>query len=113
MSSAGVWAVQRSSTLGVNASLRQWASPAYRRMGSPPGFAAANARFGQPEINIGFIPPIATTQSLARLIGRPRAIRYLNDGRMIAAQEALDVASGPDFQEGVEAFLAKRLPRWR
>ena len=43
-------------------------------------FAAADARLGQPEINIGFIPPIATTQALARLIGRPRAIRYLYDG---------------------------------
>src|SRR5262249_28594893 len=39
-------------------------------------FAASDARLGQPEINIGFIPPIATTRALARLIGRPRAIRY-------------------------------------
>ena len=43
-------------------------------------FAATDARLGQPEINIGFIPPIATTQALARLIGRPRALRYLYDG---------------------------------
>lgn len=53
-------------------------------------FAADNARFGQPEIAIAFIPPIATTQALARLIGRARAIRYLYDGRMISAAEALD-----------------------
>ena len=39
--------------------------------------AASDARLGQPEINIGFIPPVGTTQALARLIGRPRAIRYL------------------------------------
>jgi enoyl-CoA hydratase/carnithine racemase len=52
-------------------------------------FAAANARFGQPEINIGFIPPIATTQALARLIGRPRAIRYLYEGTLVSAEEAL------------------------
>ena len=44
-------------------------------------FAATDARLGQPEINIGFIPPIATTQALARLIGRPRAIRYLYERR--------------------------------
>jgi len=135
-------------------------------------FAASDAKFGQPEIRIGFIPPIATTQALARLIGRPRAIRYLYEGRMIGADEALAwdmvselvppaelrarvqayadelaakspaalaairqtvtlgggidyeagmalekaavvrLASGPDFQEGVEAFLAKRPPRW-
>ncbi|MCB1535982.1 MAG: enoyl-CoA hydratase/isomerase family protein, partial [Rhodoblastus sp.] len=53
-------------------------------------FAADNARFGQPEIAIAFIPPIATTQALARLIGRPRAIRYLYEGRMASAAEALD-----------------------
>lgn len=52
-------------------------------------FAAANARLGQPEIRIGFIPPIATTQALARLIGRPRAIRYLYDGGLVPANEAL------------------------
>jgi enoyl-CoA hydratase len=135
-------------------------------------FAASDARFGQPEIRIGFIPPIATTQALARLIGRPRAIRYLYEGRMIAAEEALawdmvselvppeklrahvqayadalaakspaalaairrtitlgggmdyeagmefemqavgQIASGPDFREGVAAFLEKRSPKW-
>lgn len=135
-------------------------------------FAAADAKFGQPEIRIGFIPPIATTQALARLIGRPRAIRYLYEGRMIGAREALEwgmvdelaepeklrarvqeyaeelatkspaalaairrtvtlgggmsfedgmaceldavaeLAAGPDFAEGVDAFLAKRQPRW-
>jgi enoyl-CoA hydratase len=52
-------------------------------------FAATDARFGQPEIRIGFIPPIATTQALARLIGRPRAIRYLYDGNLVTAAEAL------------------------
>src|SRR5262245_52216091 len=52
-------------------------------------FAASDARLGQPEINIAFIPPIATTQALARLIGRPRAIRYLYDGTLVPATEAL------------------------
>ena len=52
-------------------------------------FAATDARLGQPEIRIGFIPPIATTQALARLIGRPRTLRYLYDGAMIDAEQAL------------------------
>lgn len=52
-------------------------------------FAATDSNFGQPEINIGFIPPIATTQALAHLIGRPRAIRYLYEGSRISAEEAL------------------------
>jgi enoyl-CoA hydratase/carnithine racemase len=51
-------------------------------------FAASDARLGQPEIHIGFIPPIATTQALPRLIGRSRAIRYLYDGALIDASEA-------------------------
>ena len=51
-------------------------------------FAATDARLGQPEVNINNIPPIAATQALARLIGRPRAIRLLYDGKMISAQEA-------------------------
>ena len=54
-------------------------------------FAAADARLGQPEINIGFIPPVGTTQALARLLGRPRAIRYLYEGTMVSAEEALSM----------------------
>ena len=53
-------------------------------------FAADNARLGQPEVEIGFIPPIATTQTLVRLIGRPRTLDYLYMGEMIDAATALD-----------------------
>jgi enoyl-CoA hydratase len=52
-------------------------------------FAANDARLGQPEIHIGFIPPVGTTQSLVRLIGRPRALRYLYEGTLVSAEEAL------------------------
>ncbi len=135
-------------------------------------FAASDVKLGQPEIRIAFIPPIATTQALARLIGRPRAIRYLFEGRLLGAAEALTwglvdevvepddlrrrvqhyaedlaakpaaalaairrtitlgggisfedgmaleletataLADTPDFAEGVDAFLNKRVPRW-
>lgn len=51
-------------------------------------FAAADARLGQPEISIAFIPPIATTQALVRLIGRPRTLDYLYEGRLVTAVEA-------------------------
>ena len=54
-------------------------------------FAANDARLGQPEINIGFIPPVGTTQSLVRLVGRPRALRYLYEGTLVSAEEALDM----------------------
>lgn len=52
-------------------------------------FAAADARLGQPEIAIGLLPGVGTTQSLARLLGRPRAIRFLYEGTMVSADEAL------------------------
>ena len=48
-------------------------------------FAASNAKLGQPEIRIAFIPPIATTQTLVRLLGRPKAIRYLYEGGLLDA----------------------------
>lgn len=51
-------------------------------------FAADDARIGQPEINIGLLPGVGTTQSLARLLGRPRAIRFLYEGTLVSAQEA-------------------------
>ncbi len=51
-------------------------------------FAAQDARLGQPEVNINFIPPIGTTQSLVRLLGRPRALRYLYEGTLVSAREA-------------------------
>jgi enoyl-CoA hydratase/carnithine racemase len=54
-------------------------------------FAAHDAKLGQPEVNIGFIPPVGGTQGLARLLGRPRALRFLYEGGLISAQEALDI----------------------
>jgi enoyl-CoA hydratase/carnithine racemase len=49
-------------------------------------FAERTARLGQPEINIGFIPPVGATQALARLLGRPAALRYLYDGELLDAE---------------------------
>lgn len=54
-------------------------------------FAAQDARLGQPEVQLNFIPPVGATQALARLIGRPRALRYLYDGQLVSAQEALEL----------------------
>lgn len=54
-------------------------------------FAADTARFGQPEINIGLLPGVGATQALARLMGRTRAIRFLYEGTLIEAEEALSI----------------------
>lgn len=54
-------------------------------------FAAHDTTLGQPEVNIGFIPPVGGTQALARLLGRPRALRLLYEGDLISAREALEI----------------------
>jgi len=52
--------------------------------------ASENARFGQPEINLGVIPGGGGTQRLTRLIGMTRAKELLYTGDMIDAKTALD-----------------------
>jgi len=50
--------------------------------------AADNAKFGQPEINLGLIPGYAGSQRLPRLVGRGRALEMLLTGAQITAEEA-------------------------
>ena len=51
--------------------------------------AAANARFGQPEVKLGLIPGYGGTQRLPRLVGQGRALELLLTGAMIDAPTAL------------------------
>ena|SRR5688572_18494014 len=52
-------------------------------------YASDNAKFGQPEVNLGLIPGYGGTQRLTQIIGRNRAMELLMTGKMIAAKEAL------------------------
>lgn len=51
--------------------------------------AANNAKFGQPEVNLGLIPGYGGTQRLTQLIGKGRAIELLISGNLIDADTAL------------------------
>jgi enoyl-CoA hydratase len=50
--------------------------------------AADNARFGQPEINLGTMPGAGGTQRLSRFIGKAKAMDLCLTGRMMDAAEA-------------------------
>lgn len=47
-----------------------------------------NARFGQPEVNLGLIPGYGGTQRLTHLVGRGRAIEIMLSARLVDATEA-------------------------
>ncbi|MEP7233802.1 MAG: enoyl-CoA hydratase-related protein [Ignavibacteriota bacterium] len=49
-----------------------------------------NAKFGQPEVNLGIIPGYGGTQRLARVLGRTLATDLILTGRQMDARESLE-----------------------
>ncbi len=75
--------------------------------------AADQARFGQPEVNLGLIPGYGGTQRLVQCIGKTRALELLMTADMIDAAKALEyglvnaVVSREELLEKSEALLLR------
>jgi len=78
--------------------------------------AAESAKFGYPEVNIGFIPAIVMTM-LHRSVSEKRAFELLTTGEAISAPEAQTfglinhVYPDAEFEASVEAFVQKLASR--
>jgi len=72
--------------------------------------ASESAKFGQPEIQVGVLPPIAV-QIMPRIIGRKAAADLIFSGKIISAEEALSiglinkVVKEEDLEKETENFL--------
>ncbi len=53
--------------------------------------ATSNAKFGQPEVNLGLIPGYGGTQRLPQLVGKAKALELLLTADMVAAEQAVDI----------------------
>jgi enoyl-CoA hydratase len=57
-------------------------------MGCHIRIASENAKFGQPEVNLGTIPGFGGTQRITQILGRGKALELLLTGDLISAAEA-------------------------
>jgi 3-hydroxyacyl-CoA dehydrogenase len=75
--------------------------------------AAADARVGLPEVNLGLLPGAGGTQRLPRLVGVKAALEIMTSGRMVKAKEALELglvdalASPEDLLDQASAFARR------
>ena len=56
--------------------------------------AVETAKFGQPEVTLGFIPGGGGTQRLPRLVGKGRALQLILSGDMMTSAEPIASACG-------------------
>jgi enoyl-CoA hydratase len=68
--------------------------------------ASINAKFGQPEVNLGLIPGYGGTQRLTMLVGKGKAMELMMTGNMIGADEAKTLGL-VNYVESSENLLSK------
>jgi enoyl-CoA hydratase len=79
--------------------------------------ASDNAKFGQPEVNLGIIPGYGGTQRLTILVGKAKAFELMMTGDMIDAEEAKSlglvnhVVSQDELMAKSEKILGKILSK--
>lgn len=69
--------------------------------------ATPNAKFGQPEVNLGIIPGYGGTQRLTQLIGKGKALELMMTGDFISAMEGKDLGLVNHVVESHEELLGK------
>jgi methylglutaconyl-CoA hydratase len=78
--------------------------------------AHEEARFGFPEVNVGFVPAMVMTM-LRRSVGEKRAFELVASGRLVTAREALElglvsrVIPSASFDADVERYIAELASR--
>ncbi|HAA15995.1 MAG TPA: enoyl-CoA hydratase [Cytophagales bacterium] len=69
--------------------------------------ASANARFGQPEVNLGVIPGYGGTQRLTHLVGKGKAFELMMTGDQVKANEAKELGLVNHVVDSQEELLPK------
>ncbi|MEL6561195.1 MAG: enoyl-CoA hydratase-related protein [Bacteroidota bacterium] len=69
--------------------------------------ATANARFGQPEVNLGIIPGYGGTQRLTQLVGKGKAFELMMTADVIKADEAKELGLVNHLVESKEEAIVK------
>lgn len=74
--------------------------------------ASSRAKFGLPELSLGLLPGMGGTHRLPRLVGRARAHEMILTGRVLRAEEALQIGLVNDVVSPAEVLpAAERLAR--
>ncbi len=68
--------------------------------------ATRDAKFGQPEVNLGIIPGYGGTQRLTQLIGKGKALELMMTGDMIPAEKALTLGLVNHMVEDQEELMS-------